>query len=424
MRLSTAFKQLLICLAILVPAVSFGATAAELQDKISTQNKAIDAAQAQIARYQDQLNQLGSQKNTLANTIKILDLQSQKLAADIKLTEDKISATNLKLSSLGVSINVTTSNIDDLHSAIGKSLREMNERDQKTLIQALTSKETFSEVWHEAAESQSFRNEIQDQTDQLKVKKVSLIADKTDVEKAKADLVHLKGQLRDQKIINDNNKADQAALLKATKNQESAYQKLVAAKEAEVDALQADIDNYESQLQYILDPKSLPKSGHGTFLWPLDIVKITQLFGKTAFSGRLYATGTHSGVDFGASIGTPVKAMAPGVVLGSGNTDTACPSMFYGKWILIKYDNGLTAVFGHLSLVKSETGARVYPGEVVAYSGKTGHATGPHLHVSVFPSDGVKISTFKSSACRGRMLTIPSAAHNAYLDPMLYLPTP
>ena len=48
---------------------------------------------------------------------------------------------------------------------------------------------------------------------------------------------------------------------------------------------------------------------------------MTQLFGKTVDSKRLYVSGTHDGVDFRASVGTPVMAMADGMVLGIGNTD-------------------------------------------------------------------------------------------------------
>ena len=93
-------------------------------------------------------------------------------------------------------------------------------------------------------------------------------------------------------------------------------------------------------------------------------------------------------------------------------------------WVLIKYDNGLASTYGHLSQFATSKGSRVTRGQVVAYSGSTGYATGPHLHVSLYPKDGVAVSSFPSKACPGRTLTIPVAAQNAYLDPMAYLPKP
>ena len=228
--------------------------------------------------------------------------------------------------------------------------------------------------------------------------------------------------MKDQKAINAKTQAQKNSLLKSTKDQEANYQKLVATKQKTKKQLEADLNTYESQLKYVLNPKSIPSAGSSPFIWPLDKVVITQLFGKTESSGRLYVSGTHNGVDFGAPTGTPVKAMANGTVAGTGNADLACPGASYGNWVFIKYDNGLASVYGHLSLIKTSKGARVYTGDIVAYSGATGYATGPHLHVSVFPNDGVNVNSFPSQACPGRTITIPTAAANAYLDPMLYLP--
>ena len=118
--------------------------------------------------------------------------------------------------------------------------------------------------------------------------------------------------------------------------------------------------------------------------------------------------------------------MASGVIVGSGNTDLTCPKASYGMWIYIKYDNGLSSLYGHLSLIKGsmQPGTRVDASTVVAYSGQTGYATGPHLHVTIIAAAAGSIQSFPSKACNGRNYTAPVAALNAYLDPMAYLPKP
>src|SRR5262249_8647684 len=160
----------------------------------------------------------------------------------------------------------------------------------------------------------------------------------------------LKTQLADDKKIVDQNTADKNKLLAQTKNSEANYQKLLADRVAKKTAFEKEVSDYESQLKYILDPSKLP--GGGVLSWPLDSIFITQLFGKTEAGKRLYANGTHNGVDFRASVGTPVKALADGTVAGTGDTDVQCPGVSFGRFVLIKYNNGLASTFGHLSLIK------------------------------------------------------------------------
>ena len=128
----------------------------------------------------------------------------------------------------------------------------------------------------------------------------------------------------------------------------------------------------------------------------------------------------HNGVDFRASLGTRVKSASNGTVAGIGDTDIVCSGASYGKWILLKYDNGLSSLYGHLSVISVKSGQKVITGEVVGYSGNTGYSTGPHLHMSVYASQGVKISTLKSTVCNGNYI-IPLADTKAYLDPLIYL---
>ncbi len=397
-------------------------TADQLQSKIEAQNIAISALEREIAGYQSQLTNLSKQKDTLANALAILNLESKKISADIRITEGKIKSTNLKLDSLGASISKAGSTIEDLKQALAKSIREINTADQVTLSEILISKDGLSDIWHYQAQQDSFHKSIKSRVATLTSTKTALVANKTEVEKTKKQLLAFQAQLKDQQTINQRTQAQQKSLLSETKNQESNYQKIVASRLALKTQLENDLRDFESQLTYVNNPGALPKAGSQPFSWPVDLVRITQLFGKTVAAARLYTSGSHNGVDFGIPTGTPVRALADGVVLGSGNADLSCKGASYGIWIFIKYDNGLSAVFGHLSLVRAQTGARVNRGEVVAYSGATGYATGPHLHVSVFPNDAAQIATFKSKSCPGRSITIPTAAINAYLDPMLYFP--
>ena len=336
------------------------------------------------------------------------------------MTENKIEKTNLKIQSLGYQIVNKENSISSNTKAVISWLKTINEFDAVNLAQILLSKNNFTSIWNEMDAIISVNEKVKEKIIELKEIKVELEDTRTETQKAKSELIRLKNELTDEKKIVNQNTAQKNKLLKETKNSEANYQKLVKDRLAKKLALEQELRDYESKLKFILDPSTLPKAG--VLSWPLSDVYITQQFGKTVAAKRLYASGSHSGVDFRASVGTPVKAMADGVVLGFGDTDTTCPGASFGKWILVEYGNGLSSAYGHLSLIKVNAGQKVSRGEIIGYSGATGHVTGPHLHITVYASTAVKIQTLPSKSCVGKTLTQPLAAVNAYLDPMYYLP--
>ena len=93
----------------------------------------------------------------------------------------------------------------------------------------------------------------------------------------------------------------------------------------------------------------------------------------------------HQGDDFGTPVGTPLAAMSSGTVTFAGWQGG------YGNKIEITYWDGTVSVFGHLSQVATSVGQAVSPGDIVGYSGNTGHSTGPHLHLEIHPDGGTAI---------------------------------
>jgi len=400
--------------------ISFAQTANEIRNKIDVKNLDIEKLEQEIKAYQNELDSLGKQKSSLFISIKQLDITRKKLIASISVTENKIEKTNLKIQSLGYQIVNKENSISSNTKAVISWLKTINEFDAVNLAQILLSKNNFTSIWNEMDAIISVNEKVKEKIIELKEIKVELEDTRTETQKAKSELIRLKNELTDEKKIVNQNTAQKNKLLKETKNSEANYQKLVKDRLAKKLALEQELRDYESKLKFILDPSTLPKAG--VLSWPLSDVYITQQFGKTVAAKRLYASGSHSGVDFRASVGTPVKAMADGVVLGFGDTDTTCPGASFGKWILVEYGNGLSSAYGHLSLIKVNAGQKVSRGEIIGYSGATGHVTGPHLHITVYASTAVKIQTLPSKSCVGKTLTQPLAAVNAYLDPMYYLP--
>ncbi|MBW2700884.1 MAG: peptidoglycan DD-metalloendopeptidase family protein [Deltaproteobacteria bacterium] len=107
----------------------------------------------------------------------------------------------------------------------------------------------------------------------------------------------------------------------------------------------------------------------GKYIWPVDGV-LTSRFGIRR--GR-----RHDGIDIGAPEGTPIHAAASGQVLYVGEQSG------YGNLVILRHDKGAITVYAHnlRNLVKE--GESVEQGQKIALVGKTGRATGPHLHFEI-----------------------------------------
>jgi len=127
---------------------------------------------------------------------------------------------------------------------------------------------------------------------------------------------------------------------------------------------------------YDLDGKSLKRA----FLKsPLNYRRISSQFTNRRFHPILKTYRPHHGVDYAAAAGTPV------VSLGDGTVEYAGWKGGYGKYIRIRHDRSHSTCYGHLSGFAPgvRAGAKVQQGQKIGYVGRTGLATGPHLHFEV-----------------------------------------
>jgi murein DD-endopeptidase MepM/ murein hydrolase activator NlpD len=162
----------------------------------------------------------------------------------------------------------------------------------------------------------------------------------------------------------------QQTLLKDVRSKVKEYEAQIAALKKESDAIAAALRARQKASQQ----KAAP-SGKGVFSAPVGGA-ITSTFGNR----RHPIFGTmrmHTGVDFSAPTGTPVRAAADGVVFAAGERSG------YGNTVILDHGNTLATLYGHLSRIAVADGATVTRGQVLGYSGSTGYSTGPHLHFEV-----------------------------------------
>jgi murein DD-endopeptidase MepM/ murein hydrolase activator NlpD len=119
------------------------------------------------------------------------------------------------------------------------------------------------------------------------------------------------------------------------------------------------------------------RSLHKAFLRaPLEFTRVSSPFSLHRLHPILNTIRAHQGVDYAAPIGTPVRAAGDGRVLFAGRRGG------YGNLVELDHSRGITTVYGHLSRFTQglHAGQHVAQGQVIAFVGMTGLATGPHLH--------------------------------------------
>ncbi len=434
---ATLFAIFFVVFTVVMPQSSQAISPSELEQQIEQVRREREILLEEQKKLQTELEAINREAQTLSSTVKSLDATRKKLAADIRVTQSRIISTNLTIRSLENTMSEKEQQITTHRRAMASTLLALSEYDSRSLIlDLLTSTTRLSDVWDDKDQLEELNAKLEEEINNLRETRKVLNQKKEQKEKTKVEQISLQGQLSGQKTVVEENQTAKAKLLAETKNKEAAYQKLLAENIANQKQFEEDLFRLESELRITLDPSLIPPSRPGILSWPLDNIFITQRFGRTSASGRLYASGTHNGVDFRATMGTPVKTLLGGTIEGTGNTDEMnaqlrredrpiCGS--YGRWVLIKHNNGLTSVYAHLSAFIVKTGQNVKTGEVIGYSGGTpgvngsGYSTGPHLHVGLFASQGVQIRQFTTSLnCKHTF--VPIADPRAYLDPLAYLP--
>lgn len=112
------------------------------------------------------------------------------------------------------------------------------------------------------------------------------------------------------------------------------------------------------------------------FICPVEGSRISEAYGERIHP-KTQERMMHSGLDFAAEKGTPVKAAADGTVFETG-FDAYC-----GNYLILQHDNGDMTYYAHCDEIIAEMGAEVVQGEQIATVGNTGASTGPHLHFAV-----------------------------------------
>ena len=119
--------------------------------------------------------------------------------------------------------------------------------------------------------------------------------------------------------------------------------------------------------------------GDGKACLPVASYRIAARFGQVGIWSRY-----HTGIDFSAPIGSPLRAPAAGVVVSAG---IGPASGWAGNYVAIRYPDGTYTLHAHMSTVSVRVGQTVSACQLVGAIGMTGRTFGPHVHFEVYPTE-------------------------------------
>ncbi|MFD5873882.1 M23 family metallopeptidase [Streptomyces sp. NPDC060322] len=177
--------------------------------------------------------------------------------------------------------------------------------------------------------------------------------------------------------------AAEAAATQAAKQQSAAEAEAAAEKKAEEEAAKKKAE--AERLAKLAASYAVPTSSY----------YISSTFGQ---AGSMWSSGHHTGLDFAAPTGTPVKAVHSGTVKSAGYSGS------YGYRTVLELDDGTEVWYCHQSSMDVTAGQKVSTGETIGRVGATGNVTGAHLHLEIHTPDGTGIDPM--AWLRGKGLTI------------------
>lgn len=399
MRYKTDSKGLFRILCLALSAMLVFSTAFTAQAKSSTQSK-LDKINEDIAEAEKELDSLEDQvadKKAYADTLmKKVDLLQDKLdalesnrdelQAQIDAVQKRIDETQVEIDKAEKEVEAKEQEFDGVYEEYCQRLRAMYISGNVSMLEVLLESGDISSILTRAEMVKSVSEQDSATLDELMTKMEEINKERQELADKKIQLGEDKDSLNSRKqelqaSIDDYN-ASKAELnaeveecnaaLKSLSDKQSEVKETIDTNEEQKRQLEAEINNALSGSGSNKPGSDNYNPGTGQLAYPTSYRTISA--GYPNYSNGSY----HGGVDWPCPTGTAVHAADSGVVVIAKKLTYS-----YGQYILIDHGNGLSTLYAHNSSLVVSVGDKVSKGQIIAYSGESGNATGPHVHFEV-----------------------------------------
>jgi murein DD-endopeptidase MepM/ murein hydrolase activator NlpD len=362
---------------LLAPPVAFGQPTPDPRTRRSELSHAIEEASAAELEALKVLDAATAKRQVLEAQIATLDRQIADAQAKVDAAEAEIARINAQIETLQREIDRIIAEIEQARARFHQSAVALYKSSGNGSDSSFTLLSTSGGV-HEVIAGSKYLGENSRRFEKELQRQGSL---KDRLDDAQTDLRKEQAKAQEAERVAAEER-DRIAQLRARVDAERDQ---VAAAEAEeqqiIDGLRARRAEFEAEYNALQAQiaasvsRGNPTQGNGRFVWPVNGA-VTSGFGARAHP-IFGESRMHTGIDVGASSGTPVKAGDDGVVVTAGANGG------YGNWTLVDHGGGLATGYAHQSSIGVSAGQRVSRGQVIGRVGSTGASTGPHLHFEV-----------------------------------------
>lgn len=357
----------------------------KIQSEIDAAQKKINSLKAEKSETEEYVGALMAKVELLQDKIENRENEKAALQKEIDAIQVKINTTEAEIEKAQQEIDKKQAEFEEIYEQYCQRLRAMYISGNVSTLEILLESGDMSSVLTRAemvkCVSRQDSNtldtlmkkmqEIEEEKQALEEKKLQLKEDKASLDAQKAELQEAINDLSASKKELDSEVASCNAAIKKLNSQTAEIQETISANKKEQQAIDDEISRILSASSN--NPGSDNYTpGTGQLAYPTSYHSISA--GYPNYKNGSY----HGGVDFPCPVGTPVHASDSGVVVIAKKLTYS-----YGQYILIDHGNGLSTLYAHNSSLCVSVGQSVSKGQVIAYSGQSGNASGPHVHFEV-----------------------------------------
>lgn len=214
-----------------------------LQQQIDANDQQIDTLNQQIAQYQQELLQVGANKKTLQAAINALDLQRKTVQTQVALTQQQIANTQLQIQQLGGEITDTQATIATDQAALQAYLLNLQKIEAQPLIVEMLSSGSLVQTWTDVSQTLQMQESVRNEMQTLQTQEGTLTSSVSASKEKQDTLTSQQQALASQQQSLVSTEQSKSQLLTETDAQESNYEKLLAAAEAQLQSFSAFTQN-------------------------------------------------------------------------------------------------------------------------------------------------------------------------------------